>query len=78
VFYEYESYRPPFKKEKISHMIKKGVLQSARIIINNNKGTSDRFIQQNIIKRLKNKTFKLNIEEIWLYEKGKVRKLTWQ
>ena len=35
-FYEYESYLSPFKKEKISHMIKKGSAQSSRIIINNN------------------------------------------
>jgi hypothetical protein len=42
-----------------------------------NKDASDRFIQQNIIKRLNDKTFKYKIEEVWLYEKGKVRKLKW-
>jgi hypothetical protein len=43
-FYEYESYIPPFKKDKIGGMLGKGLKQSPNIIINNNKGTSDRFI----------------------------------
>ncbi|GHT54474.1 hypothetical protein AGMMS49982_19230 [Bacteroidia bacterium] len=34
-FYEYESYEPPFKKEKISNMLSKGLKQSSRLIINN-------------------------------------------
>jgi hypothetical protein len=75
VFYEYESYRSPFKKEKISHMIKKGALQSSRIIIDNNKGCSDRFILSNIYNRVRNKAAKSNIDEVWVYEKGKVRLL---
>jgi hypothetical protein len=58
-------------------MIKKGSIQSSRIIINNNKGASDRYIRQNIVKRSSDKTFKHNIDEVWLYEKGKVRKLIW-
>jgi hypothetical protein len=71
-FYEYESYMPPFKKEKISHMIKKGAAQSSRIIIDNNKGASDRYIKKNIYDRLSDKNFKHDIDEVWLYEKGKV------
>jgi hypothetical protein len=74
-FYEYERYMSPFKKEKISHMIKKGSIQSSRIIINNNKGASDRYIRRNIIKRINDKNFKYDIDEVWLYEKGKVRLL---
>jgi hypothetical protein len=74
-YYEYESFVPPFKKEKISHMIKKGFVQSSRVIINNNKGASDRYIRDNIYKRLKDKNFKYEIKEIWIYEKGKVRLL---
>jgi hypothetical protein len=74
-FYEYESYVPPFKKEKISHMIGKGTVQSSRIIINNNKGASDRYLLKNIHNRLKDKNFKNNIDEVWTYEKGKVRLL---
>jgi hypothetical protein len=72
VFYEYESFVPPFKKEKISHMITKGLKQASRIIINNNKGISERYIRDNIYKRLKDKNFKNEINEVWLYEKGKV------
>jgi hypothetical protein len=74
-FYEYESFITPFKKKKISHMITKGTKQSSQIIINNNKGASDRYIIRNIIERFQNKNFKRNIDEIWLYEKGKVRRI---
>jgi hypothetical protein len=74
-FYEYERYVPPFNKEKISHMIKKGSMQSPYIIINNNKGASDRYIRRNILERLNDKNFKRDIDEVWLYEKGTVRLL---
>ena len=75
LFYEYESFEPPFRKKKISSMITKGTRQSSRIIIDNNKGASDRFIRDNIYMRLKDKTFKYDIDEVWLYEKGKIRLL---
>ena len=74
-FYEYESYVPPFKKRKISHMIRKGAEQSSRIIINNNKGASDRYIVRNVYERLKDKIFIYDIEELWVYERGKIRLL---
>jgi hypothetical protein len=74
-YYEYESYKRPFKKEKISHMIKKGSMQSSRIIINNNKGASDRYIRRNILERIRDKNFKYSIDEMWVYEKGKLRLL---
>ena len=76
-FYEYESFIPPFKKRKIANMISHGLQQSAKLIINNNKGCSDRFILRAIRNRLIDKCFKGNIEEIWLYEKGNVRKILW-
>ena len=56
-------------------MIAKGAKQSSRIIINNNKGASDRYIRDNIYKRVKDKNYKYNIGEVWLYEKGKLRLL---
>ena len=56
-------------------MINKGSIQSSRIIINNNKGASDRYIRDNIYKRLKDKNFKNDINEVWLYEKGILRLL---
>jgi hypothetical protein len=74
-YYEYESYTPPFKKGKISNMISKGLKQSSRIIINNNKGASDRYIKRNIYERLKSRNFRQDIDEVWLYEKGKVKLL---
>ena len=75
LFYEYENFMPPFKKKKISHMIRKGAEQSSRIMINNNKGASDRYIVRNVYERLKDKNFIYDIEELWVYEKGKVRLL---
>ncbi|GHT03494.1 hypothetical protein FACS189440_12450 [Bacteroidia bacterium] len=74
-FYEYESFIPPFNKGKIAHMISKGTKQSSRIIINNTKGCSDRYILNNIGNRLHDKSFKNVIEEVWVYEKGKTRKI---
>ena len=75
LFYEYESFEPPFKKRKIANMISHGAKQSSRIIINNNKGASDRYIKRNIYERLNDKNFKQDIDEVWLYEKGKLRLL---
>ena len=75
LFYEYENYTHTFNKKKISHMIKKGTEQSNRIIINNNKGASDRFILRNIKERTADKNFKYEINEVWLYEKGNLRLL---
>ncbi|MDR2765817.1 MAG: hypothetical protein LBB90_12425 [Tannerella sp.] len=74
-YYEYESFVPPFKKRKLANMISHGTKQSSRIIINNNKGCSNRYILANIHNRLMDKKFKNNIDEVWLYEKGKVRRI---
>ena len=70
VFYEFENYIPPFKKKKISHMVSEGIKQASRIIINNTKGCSDRYIKRLIYDRINNGNI---IDEVWLYEKGKVR-----
>jgi len=72
-FYEYENYKPPFKKEKISNMLSQGIKQSSRIIINNNKGTTHRIIRRNIYNRVVFE--KQNIDEVWLYEKGEIIQL---
>lgn len=72
-FYEFESYTSPFKKNKIGRMLSQGIKQSSRIIINNNKGCSDRFIKRNIFDRL---NIGQIIDEVWLFERGKVRLLT--
>ncbi|MEG1763287.1 MAG: hypothetical protein RR256_06745, partial [Bacteroidales bacterium] len=73
VFYEFESFVPPFNKRKISHMLNKGSKQSDKIVINNNKGCTDRYIHRNIQNRLTDKSFKNEINEVWLYEKGQAR-----
>lgn len=74
-FYEYESYERPFKAKKISHMIKRGAEQSSRIIIDNNKGASDRYIINMVLKRISDKFFRKEIQELYVYEKGTVRPL---
>jgi hypothetical protein len=68
-FYEYERYTPPFKNTKSSNMISKGIKQSSRVIINNNKGAAHRGIKKNIHNRIINE--KQDIDEVWVYEKGK-------
>jgi len=75
LFYEFESFVQPFNKRKISNMIAKGAKQSSRIIINNNKGASDRYITRNVYDRLADKNFIYDIEELWVYEKGRLRLL---
>lgn len=73
IFFEYESYQRPFKAHKISHMIKRGAEQAQHIIIDNNKGASDRYIINMIVKRLNDKCFRGEINELYVYEKGKIR-----
>jgi len=75
LFYEFESYIPPFNKGKISHMLKDGLKQSSRIIINNTKGAADRYIKRLVYDRINNENFTYNIDEVWIYEKGKLRLL---
>jgi len=53
-------------------MISKGFKQSSRIIINNSKGASDRYLKRLIYDRINNN---IPIDEVWLYEKGEVRLL---
>jgi hypothetical protein len=74
-FYEYESSIPPFRKRKIANMISHGTKQSSRIIIKNTKGCSDRYILNNLTNRIYDKNFQYNFDEVWLYEKGKIRLL---
>ncbi|MCL2328835.1 MAG: hypothetical protein FWC39_10055 [Bacteroidetes bacterium] len=71
-FYEYESFTPPFSKLKIKNMLKHGVIQSSNIILNNNKGASDRYIIKIIHQRIR---LGQDINEVWLYEKGEIRLL---
>ena len=75
LFYEYEQFNPPFRKKKISGMITKGTKQASRIIINNTNGASDRYIKRLIYERIYNENFIYEIDEVWLYEKGKIRLL---
>ena len=69
-FYEYEGYERPWNKRKIGNMLSHGLRQADRIIIDNNKGASDRYIRKAIIARLK---IGSRISEVWIYEKGIVK-----
>lgn len=69
-FYEFESFVPPFKKQCIRRMLSHGLKQSSHIIINNSKGANDRYIHRSIMGRVSQG---VNIQEVWLYEKGKLR-----
>jgi len=71
-FYEYESYKPPFSKLKIKSMLKHGIIQSNNLILDNNKGVSDRYIIKLIHQRIE---LGQDINEVWLYEKGEIRML---
>ena len=71
-FYEYESFVPPFSKLKVKNMLKHGVIQSKNLILNNNKGVSDRYIIKLIHQRIR---LGQDIDEVWLYEKGQARLL---
>ena len=69
-FYEYESFQPPWKRNKISKMLKAGLKQASRLILNNNKGCIDRLYRKNVYARLDNGAA---ISEVWLYESGTLK-----
>lgn len=71
VFYEYEGFAKPWNKKKIRNMISHGLKQSDRIVINNTKGCSDRYLRKAIVARLRFPEIK--VSEVWVYEKGNVR-----
>lgn len=71
--YEYEGFVGSWTKDKLGRMLSHGAVQSPYIIIKNTKGCSDRFIIKCIHDRIKDKTFKHEIKEVWAYEKGKCR-----
>lgn len=56
-------------------MVRRGSEQSERIIIDNNKGASDRFIINGVLNRLNDKSFNYKIIELLVYEKGNVRSI---
>ena len=71
VFYEYEGFVKPWNKKKVGHMLSHGLQQSSRVIINNTKGCSDRFIRKAVMARIHLPGQEVN--EVWIYEKGNVR-----
>ena len=69
-FYEYEGYERPWNIKKVSRMFTHGLKQSDRIIIDNTKGCSDRYLRRQIKDR---QNIGMRITEVWVYEKGKTR-----
>lgn len=70
--YEYESYISPWSKRKLSNMLSNGLKQSDCLVLNNNKGASDRFLRRQVFSRFK---IGSQIKEVWIYEKGTLRQL---
>lgn len=73
--YEYEGFIGAWSKRKLSRMLSHGAKQSPYLIIKNTRGCSDRFILRSIKDRLCDKNYHHDIKEVWLYEKGDVRRL---
>ena len=69
-FFEYEGFVKPWNIKKVSRMFTHGLKQSDRLIINNTKGCSDRYLRRQIADRL---NIRMSIEEVWVYEKGNKR-----
>jgi hypothetical protein len=69
-YYEYVGYVKPWNIKKVSRMFSHGLKQSDRLIINNTKGCSDRYLRRQIADRL---NIHMPIKEIWTYEKGSKR-----
>ena len=69
-FFEYEGFEKPWNIRKVSRMFTHGLKQSDRLIVNNTKGCSDRYLRRQIIDRL---NIHMPIKEIWVYEKGYLR-----
>ena len=69
-YFEYEGFVKPWNIKKVSRMSTHGLKQSDRLIINNTKGCSDRYLRRQIADRL---NIRMPIEEIWVYEKGTKR-----
>jgi|GEM_PF-1868943 len=69
--YEFESYIRPWTKRKVGNMINNGLKQAPNIVIDNTKGCSDRMIRRKIY----NKSKQTAVEEVWVYEKGNIRKI---
>lgn len=66
-FIEYESFKRPFTAKKISRMLSHGIKQSNKLILDNRKGASIRYIKKIIEDRIR---IGQRIDEVWIYEKG--------
>lgn len=68
-FYEFEGFVKPWTKDKIGRMLSHGFKQSSRIIIDNSKGCSHRYIRKRVFDYLK---LGVAIDEVLVYEKGNI------
>ncbi|GHT21925.1 hypothetical protein AGMMS4957_11480 [Bacteroidia bacterium] len=71
-FYEYEGFMPPFRLRKLFRMLSHGGKQASRIVINNNRGASETYLRRYINSQIRQGAY---FDEVWAYEKGKVRLL---
>ena len=70
-FYEYESFVKPWSKKKVGNMLSHGLKQASRVVINNTKGCSDRYLRKAVQARIHLPG--QEVDEVWIYEKGNVR-----
>ena len=66
-FYEFEGFVKPWTKDKIGRMLSHGLKQSSRIIIDNTKGCSHRYLRKRILRYIE---MGAKIDEVLIYEKG--------
>ena len=70
-FYEYEGFERPWNRRKVKSMLTHGLKQSPRIVIDNNKGCSDRILRKAVMARVNLPGH--DVLEVWIYEKGETR-----
>lgn len=69
-FYEFEGFVKPWKKGKVKRMFSHGLIQAPNLIIDNTRGCSDRYLRRHLLAK---KNIGTRIEEVWIYEKGRIR-----
>lgn len=69
-YYEFEGFAKPWRKEKVGRMFSHGLKQAPNLIVDNTKGCSERYLRKHLLAR---KNVGTKIDEVWIYEKGKVR-----
>ena len=68
-FYEFEGFVKPWTPNKIGRMLSHGLKQSSRIVIDNSKGCSHRYLRKRVFDFIR---IGVAVDEVVVYEKGKL------